>query len=138
MCKLFIQADSTLWENVQRSLRLDGAVTSIRLENVFWKILQEIAERDQLSLSALITRLYYESIEADHDMTNFTSFLRVCCSRYLSLQLSGHIPGDKNVAIASLDADTILLREADNRDAVSALSVANCEVDDLALNSKVS
>lgn len=111
MCKLFVQADPELWKNVQRSLRLDGVVTSIRLEQIFWISLEEIAARDGMSLSALVTRLYYESIEAGHDMKNFTSFLRVCSSRYTSLQLQGYIPIDKNISLQGLDADKILQNE---------------------------
>ena len=64
MCKLFVHADSKLWETTQKSLRIDGVVTSTRLENMFWDILEEIAGRDGLTVPALITRLYYESIDA--------------------------------------------------------------------------
>ena len=45
---------------------------------------------------------------ACHDLGNFTSFLRVCALRYLELQLSGGVPRDNRVPIASLDADRIL------------------------------
>jgi len=43
MCKLFVNSDPSLWQNVTRSLRIDGMVTSIRLENFFWFTLEEIA-----------------------------------------------------------------------------------------------
>lgn len=112
MCKLFIQADPALWESQTRSLRIDGVVTSIRLENAFWKILDEIAARDKLTLPSVITRLYHESVEQGHNLNNFTSFLRVCCSRYLSLQLNGLVPEDPDIAIADLDAEDILSKEA--------------------------
>jgi predicted DNA-binding ribbon-helix-helix protein len=42
---------------------------------------------------------------------NFTSFLRVCCVRYLSLQIMGGIPGDVSVPIWSLDANAVLAQE---------------------------
>jgi len=35
MCRLFIGADSKLWESHTRSLRIDGVATSIRLEQFF-------------------------------------------------------------------------------------------------------
>lgn len=111
MCKLFIQANTDLWETTQRSLRINGMVTSIRLENTFWETLEEIAKRDNLTVPSLINRLFHESIDAGHDMGNFTSFLRVCCSRYFALQLKGHIPQDTSISILSLDADKILLEE---------------------------
>ncbi len=111
MCKLFIQADSNLWVSSTRSLRIDGMVTSVRLENYFWTTLEEIAQRDGMNIPQMITRLYHESIDAGHDLGNFTSFLRVCCMRYLALQLSGEIPQRTDISIASLDADKILFRE---------------------------
>ncbi len=83
-------------------------VTSVRMENAFWQVLAELAERDGMNLPQMITRLYHESIDAGHDLGNFTSFLRVCALRYLELQLSGDVPMDTRVPIASLDADRIL------------------------------
>lgn len=111
MCKLFINADPQLWVSRTHSLRIDGMVTSVRIENAFWRVLEEVAERDGINLPQMITRLYHESIDAGHDLGNFTSFLRVCAMRYLALQLSGDIPADNRVAIASLDAEGILARE---------------------------
>jgi predicted DNA-binding ribbon-helix-helix protein len=111
VCQLFINADPQLWKNVTRSLRIDGMVTSIRMEHYFWNILEEVAGRDGMSTPQLITRLYHESIDAGHDLGNFTSFLRVCALRYLALQLDGEIPRDSRVPITSLDAPQILKRE---------------------------
>lgn len=111
MCKLFINADPHLWESSTRSLRIDGMVTSVRLENFFWSTLEEIAARDDMNLPQMITRLHHESIDVGHDLGNFTSFLRVCCGRYLSLQLSGDIPRRADIPIRALDADDILSKE---------------------------
>ena len=111
MCKIFIEADTELWEASTRSIRIQGMVTSIRLEFHFWVVLEEIAARDSLSLPEMLNRLYQESLDAGHDISNFTSFLRVCAMRFFALQLSGDIPADKKVSIASLDAETILSSE---------------------------
>ncbi|MFD1696552.1 ribbon-helix-helix domain-containing protein [Roseibium aestuarii] len=111
MCKLFIQADTRLWESTTRSLRIDGMVTSVRLETFFWTTLEDIARRDGMNVVQLITRLHHESIDAGHDLGNFTSFLRVCCGRYLALQLSGDVPSDTRLPISGLDADGILEAE---------------------------
>ncbi len=108
MCKLFINADPELWVSRTHSLRIDGMVTSVRMENAFWQVLTELAARDDMNLPQMITRLYHESIDAGHDLGNFTSFLRVCALRYLELQLSGDVPRDTGVPIGSLDADRIL------------------------------
>ena len=111
MCELFIKADARLWESTTRSLRIDGMVTSVRLENFFWSKLEEIARRDRMNVTQLITRLHHESIDAGHDLGNFTSFLRVCCARYLDLQLTGDVPTDTTQPIAGLNAPAILGRE---------------------------
>jgi predicted DNA-binding ribbon-helix-helix protein len=111
MCKIFISADPDLYRGRSRSLRLHGVATSIRLENLFWQVLAEIGERDGMSVTQLITRLYDELHEAGGDCANFSSFLRVCCGRYLALQLAGRIPTDPRVPIRSLDADWVLSGE---------------------------
>ena len=113
MCKLFIQADSKLWQSSTRSLRIDGMVTSIRLENSFWTILEEIALRDKMQIPQMVTKLYHESIDAGHDLGNFTSFLRVCAMRYLALQNSGHIPKDMRTSLSHLNSNQILKEEAE-------------------------
>jgi predicted DNA-binding ribbon-helix-helix protein len=111
MCKLFIEGDPALWERHTRSLRLHGLATSLRLEAFFWNILAEIAGRDGLTLSQLVAKLYDELVEARGDAGNFASFLRVCCGRYLALQVHGEVPADPAIAIRSLNASHILLRE---------------------------
>ncbi len=111
MCKLFIGANEDLWKSVSRSLRIDGMVTSVRLENYFWLTLSEIGSRDGLNIAQLLTKLYHESIDVGHDLGNFTSFLRVCCMRYLALQLNGHIPTDISIPLSGLVGDDILKAE---------------------------
>lgn len=112
MCQLFIGADSTQWSSRTKSLRIDGVATSIRIEEFFWSTLEEIARRDRMTVNQLITRLYFESIDADHDLGNFTSFLRVCCSRYQALMAVGEISRDRRQPLSEVDAGGILQREA--------------------------
>ncbi|WP_261868718.1 ribbon-helix-helix domain-containing protein [Psychrobacter sp. JCM 18901] len=76
MCQLFISADDSLWSSKTKSLRIQGVVTSIRLEVFFWDILEELSFRDQMTVNQLITKLYLESLDADHDIGNFTSFFK--------------------------------------------------------------
>lgn len=108
MCEIFVSADPALYEVRARSLRLHGVSTSIRLENLFWTILEEIGGRDGLSLNQLLTRLYDELTETREDIGNFASFLRVSCARYLALQLAGRIPEDKAVPLRGLDTGWVL------------------------------
>jgi predicted DNA-binding ribbon-helix-helix protein len=107
MCEIFVKADPGLYECRARSIRLHGAVTSIRLENLFWHALEEIAARDGMTTSQLITKLYDELVEYRGEVDNFTSFLRVCCLRYLSLMADGTISADKRQPIAGTRLPTI-------------------------------
>jgi predicted DNA-binding ribbon-helix-helix protein len=100
MCELFVKADPTLYECRARSIRLHGAVTSIRLENLFWSVLEEIAARDGMTTNRLITKLYDELIAFRGEIDNFTSFLRVCCVRYLSLMVDGTLSTDQRSPLA--------------------------------------
>ena len=115
MCELFIKADATQWQSRAHSLRIDGVATSIRIENHFWQTLTEIGARDGMSVAQLITKLWHEAMDADHDLGNFTSFLRVCCARYHALIASGDISADLSRPIASLPAREILARESARR-----------------------
>lgn len=111
MCQVFVSADPHLYQSRARSVRLHGVATSIRLENLFWNVLDTIARRDGLGVPQLCTKLYDELIEARGQVDNFASFLRVCCGRYLALQLSGGIPNDVSIPIASLNAQRVLATE---------------------------
>jgi predicted DNA-binding ribbon-helix-helix protein len=116
MCQLFINADSHLWTSRTKSLRIEGVVTSIRLEEFFWETLEEMAHRDNMNVNQMISKLYLESLDAHHDLGNFTSFLRVCCSRYLSLIADGELIRDDTVPLANVKAATILEKEKQSRD----------------------
>jgi len=113
MCRLFVGADPDLWTSQTRSIRMDGMVTSVRLESMFWVILEEIAAKDDLNVPQLLHQLYNESIDEGHDLGNFTSFLRVCCLRFIDLQLKGLIPTSTSVGFESLSSNEILTQEAE-------------------------
>jgi predicted DNA-binding ribbon-helix-helix protein len=87
---------------------LHGVVTSIRLENLFWQVLGEIAQRDGTQVAQLIERLYDELVAARGEIGNFASFLRVSALRYEALLARGRIPADPAVSIRSLDARAVL------------------------------
>ena len=38
------------WKSTTRSIRINGTVTSVRLENFYWRVVSEIAEKQDLSL----------------------------------------------------------------------------------------
>jgi predicted DNA-binding ribbon-helix-helix protein len=112
MCRLFVGADEEMWRTRLKSVRMRGYSTSVRLENFYWRVLEEIAQRDAMNLPQLLAKLHEELLEAHGEVGNFSSFLRVCCGRYLTLQLSGDVPRDLKAPIRGLDAEGILRREA--------------------------
>ena len=85
---IFESADTTLWDSTTRSIRIDGTVTSVRLENLFWSILNDVADAEGLQIPQLLTRLAKESQDTGIEPSNFTSFIRVCCGRYMDLRLT--------------------------------------------------
>jgi predicted DNA-binding ribbon-helix-helix protein len=74
MCQVFISADPQLWAHRARSIRLHGVATSIRLENLFWQVLEEIAARDGYTVPQLCTKLYDELLAERKAVDNFSSF----------------------------------------------------------------
>lgn len=113
MCRLFVGADPKLWESSTKSFRMDGMVTSVRLEHMFWNVLEEIAAREDVNVPQLLHQLYNESIDEGHDLGNFTSFLRVCCLRFIDLQLRGFLPKDPTVEMEMLPTEEILRLESE-------------------------
>ncbi len=86
MCSLFKTQDPASYMSETRAIRLHGHATSIRLETSFWNILDEIAEREGVSLARFCAVLHDEVINEQGTMPNFASFLRVTCLHYLRHQ----------------------------------------------------
>ena len=108
MCEIFIRAAPQSYACETRSLRLHGVATSVRLEVLFWNVLEDIARRDGMRINQLIARLHDELVDYRGEAANFTSFLRVCCLRYQMLQAEGRIPRDPGIALRSLDPRIVL------------------------------
>jgi len=83
MCRIYAGTDPKEYEPVTRSLRLHGAVTSIRLEARFWAILDEMAEGEGTSTPKFLAKLHDEVLELHGTVGNFTSLLRVAATIYL-------------------------------------------------------
>ncbi|MEM5295035.1 ribbon-helix-helix domain-containing protein [Burkholderia sp. JPY481] len=85
MCNVYVNADPIHYESRTRALRIHGVVTTVRLENLFWDVLQEIASREDVTTTQFVVKLHDELIALrGEEPLNFASFLRVCCLRYLS------------------------------------------------------
>lgn len=68
---------------VKRSVSIAGHRTSISLEEPFWRILRDVAERENLSVQALIGR-----IDAERGEQNLSSAIRVFVLMDLQSRLS--------------------------------------------------
>ena len=87
MCEFFVKADPIQYEQRSRTVRIHGVLTSIRLENMAWDILAEMAEEEGRTTNALISLFHDEILEYRGEVPNFASFLRVTCMRYLQRRL---------------------------------------------------
>jgi len=110
MCEIFISAEPQQYDSRTRSIRLHGVVTSIRLENLFWQVLDEIAGRDGMTVAQLLERLYDELVQSRGEVGNFASFLRVSALRYEALMAHGGLPRDTAVPIRSVNPRGALAR----------------------------
>ena len=83
MCRVFAEQDPESYRVVTRSIRLNGYCTSIRLEAMFWSILDDIAASQGMSTPRFISTLYDEVTELRGEVGNFASLLRVTCTGFV-------------------------------------------------------
>ena len=88
MCEFFVKADPILYESRTRTLRIHGVLTSIRLENLAWDVLAEMAAAEGCPTNTLISKFHDEILQHRGEVPNFASFLRVTCMRYLLRKLN--------------------------------------------------
>ena len=98
MCEFFVKADPIQYEQRSRTVRIHGALTSIRLENMVWDILAEMAEAEGRTTNALISLFHDEILAHRGEVPNFASFLRVTCMRYLRRR--ARVNEDEQAAVA--------------------------------------
>ncbi|CED56796.1 ribbon-helix-helix domain-containing protein [Aliivibrio wodanis] len=82
MCAIFSQQSTENYQLVTRSIRLDGHVTSVKLEVSFWLILEEIARYQDLTVPRFISTIHKEALEHNGEIANFASLLRCACLLY--------------------------------------------------------
>jgi predicted DNA-binding ribbon-helix-helix protein len=88
MCEFFVKADPIAYEQRSRTVRIHGVLTSIRLENMVWDTLAEMAEEEGRTTNALISTFHDEILAHRGEVPNFASFLRVSSMRYLRRKLT--------------------------------------------------
>lgn len=68
---------------VSRSVRLNGFATCLRLEEVYWGILERIADANGCSVSAVLSYVDREVHLRHGGVRNFSGLIRVICVAWL-------------------------------------------------------
>ncbi|MHA6345397.1 ribbon-helix-helix domain-containing protein [Roseivivax sp. CAU 1761] len=92
MCQVFAGQNPARYTSTTRRLRINGQSTSIRLENAFWDIIDEISEGDGMTTPAFISKLHSEVLELRGEPENFTSLLRSACLIFLEAKARDTLP----------------------------------------------
>ena len=66
----------TFGKPTKRSITIAGHETSISLEPMFWRAIEEAAKAEKLPLSALVARIDVERLETPGGAPNLTSAIR--------------------------------------------------------------
>ncbi|MEO1291877.1 MAG: ribbon-helix-helix domain-containing protein [Pseudomonadota bacterium] len=85
MCHIFAGQEPERYASSTRRLRLNGQSTSIRLENAYWDVLDQIAARDGMSTPLFLSTLHAEVLELRGEPENFTSLLRCACLKFMEV-----------------------------------------------------
>ncbi|GLO60073.1 aryl-sulfate sulfotransferase [Vibrio sp. MACH09] len=88
MCLFLFGGNPSIYCKTTRSVRICGQVTSIRLENIFWDILNQLSHSQGKTIGLFISKLYIEALDNNLDMRNFTSLLRCACITYLETHVA--------------------------------------------------
>ncbi|WP_442109199.1 ribbon-helix-helix domain-containing protein [Pseudomonas sp. NUPR-001] len=73
----------SLAQPMSRSVRLNGFATCLRLEAVYWRILERIAELNQCSVNAVLSYVDREVHLRHGGVRNFSGLIRVVCVVFL-------------------------------------------------------
>ena len=97
MCQIFAGQDPENYSYVSRSIRLDGQVTSIRLEGLYWSVLDDVAESQGFRTPEFISKLHREVMELRGAPQNFTSLLRSACLIHMDNRLSIRMESERQL-----------------------------------------
>lgn len=77
--KNFCDFNITLVTPRQRSIRINGLATCIRLEEIYWDIIETLARQESISVGKLLSNWAMEIDLKFDEVTNFTGYVRVIC-----------------------------------------------------------
>lgn len=72
----------------QRSVRINGFATCIRLEEVYWTIIEILARQESITAGKLLSKWALEMDLACDAVKNFTSYVRVICVVQLTRRIT--------------------------------------------------
>ena len=84
MCGIISNQAEANFARDTRAVRISGHITSVQLENYFWRVLEAIAKQEELSLPRLLNKLNEEFVtQRGNPPSNFASMLRVGCIKFV-------------------------------------------------------
>lgn len=89
MCHVFASQAPSTYAFETRSIRINGQSTSIRLERIFWDMLEQIALGQGMTVPRFVSKLHSEILELRGEAANFTSHLRCICLVFVSREEGG-------------------------------------------------
>ncbi|QBF29037.1 hypothetical protein EXN22_07855 [Pseudomonas tructae] len=72
-----------LAQPLSRSVRLNGFATCLRLEQIYWRILERIAKANQCSVNTVLSYVDREVHLRHGGVKNFSGLVRVICVVFL-------------------------------------------------------
>jgi len=97
MCSIFSGQNPENYRYITKSVRLEGQVTSVRLERLYWSILDEMATQEDVTTPAFISTLYRETFKISGAPKNFSSLLRSACLIYKDNALATRIAEEESL-----------------------------------------
>ncbi len=78
----------------QRSIRVNGFATCLRLEEIYWTIIEALARQESITVGKLLSKWALEMDLAYDDVRNFTGYVRVVCVVQLARKLDSMASDD--------------------------------------------
>ncbi|PTP44387.1 intracellular proteinase i [Vibrio splendidus] len=85
--KMISDEPSKTYVKKSHSVRILGHITSIRLENKYWEILDKMATNESMTRGMLISKIYEEVTDSGIEINNFSSIQRIICVIFLEENL---------------------------------------------------
>ena len=99
MCHFFASQSPESYAFETRSIRLNGQSTSLRLEKMFWTVLEAIAAREGFTVPKFVSTLHNEILIMRGEAPNFSSHLRCVC--LVAIENGLHVPSPNQRAKAA-------------------------------------